>query len=48
MKATGVPVPLPSLRDRARELSVYVDDVQAGYRHLDGRHSDVDDPPCIR
>ena len=36
LRATGVPVPLPSLRDRARELSTYVDDVQAGYRQLDG------------
>ena len=35
LKATGLPVPLPSLRDRARELSTYVDDVQAGYRQLD-------------
>ena len=36
LKATGVPVPLPSLRDRARELSTYVDDLQAGYRQLEG------------
>ena len=32
LRGTGVPLPLPSLRDRARELSSYVDDVRAGYR----------------
>lgn len=36
LKSVGEPLPLTSLRDRARELSAYVDDLQAGYRQLAG------------
>lgn len=34
LKSAGEPLPQISLRDRARELSAYVDDLQAGYRQL--------------
>ena len=34
LKSAGEPLPRTSLRDRARELSAYVDDLQAGYRQL--------------
>ena len=36
LKSTGEPLPRISLRDRARELSAYVDDLQASHRQLDG------------
>lgn len=35
LKSTGEPLPRISLRDRARELSAYVDDLQASHRQLD-------------
>ena len=34
LKSAGEPLPRISLRDRARELSAYVDDLQAGHRQL--------------
>lgn len=34
LKSAVEPLPRMSLRDRARELSAYVDDLQAGYRQL--------------
>ena len=34
LKGAGEPLPQISLRDRAHELSAYVDDLQAGYRQL--------------
>ena len=34
LKTAGEPLPRTSLRDRARELSAYVDDLQAGFRQL--------------
>ena len=36
LKSTGEPLPRISLRDRARELSAHVDDLQASHRQLDG------------
>ena len=45
LKSTGVPLPLPSLRERARELSTYVEDLQSGYRQLDQQRSVVGSRP---
>ena len=36
MKSVGEPLPHTALRDRARELGAYVDELQAGYRQLAG------------
>ena len=45
LKSTGVPLPLPSLRERARELSTYVEDLQSGYRQLDQQRSVIGSRP---
>lgn len=41
MKSVGEPLPHTALRDRARELGAYVDELQAGYRRLAGTRNGI-------